>query len=297
MFSVKKKLSIITINKNNLVGLKKTHLSVQSQIFKDFEHIIIDGNSTDGSKEYILNNQKDFFKFKVESDNGIYDAMNKGIKLANSNFILCLNSGDVLFDNFSLENLFLEIKKNKSEKYVFYYTNVIIKKNNSFYQKKYLKKLTPFYLSNEIINHQSQIISTDVLKKNLFNLKYKLASDYELCLRLIFKKKIKYKHLDLNTSIYNLDGISSSKLGIEIYQKEHAEIRTKYFPNELERINELVFYQNSETELKTFKSKFFLDLIFIKLNLIFEKYTSLDNILFYLINFFLKTKKLLKRNT
>jgi glycosyltransferase involved in cell wall biosynthesis len=92
-------LSIITINYNNLSGLEKTIQSVLNQTLKNFEFIIIDGGSTDGSKEY--NQEKNEFIdcWVSESDNGIYHAMNKGIKMAKGEYCLFLNSGDYLVDS------------------------------------------------------------------------------------------------------------------------------------------------------------------------------------------------------
>jgi glycosyltransferase involved in cell wall biosynthesis len=100
------KLSVITINYNNLDGLKQTAESIINQTWKDFEWIIIDGGSTDGSREYIVNinenlNQKGWNPISYwcsESDKGIYNALNKGIFHCNGEFISCMNSGDSFFD-------------------------------------------------------------------------------------------------------------------------------------------------------------------------------------------------------
>ena len=92
-------LSIITINRNNAEGLKKTLESVASQTCRDFEHIIIDGASTDGSvdviKDYVASpSGKNVSYWISEPDSGIYNAMNKGIKKASGDYISLLNSGD-----------------------------------------------------------------------------------------------------------------------------------------------------------------------------------------------------------
>ena len=123
------KLSIITINYNNAEGLRKTLASVASQTFRDFEHIIVDGGSTDDSveiiREYTSANgaqgggcqtgQKSQtgrtkecpqIRWISEKDNGIYNAMNKGTKIATGEYLLYLNSGDYLVDNVVLSNVF-----------------------------------------------------------------------------------------------------------------------------------------------------------------------------------------------
>ena len=97
------KLSIITINYNNLEGLKRTYDSVVSQTCQDFEWIIIDGGSTDGSREFIEERQDKFAYWCSEPDKGIYNAMNKGIAKATGEYLQFLNSGDNLVDDKVIE--------------------------------------------------------------------------------------------------------------------------------------------------------------------------------------------------
>ena len=102
-------LSIITINRNNAVGLKKTLESVASQTCRDFEHIIIDGASTDGSvdviNDYVASTAgKNVSYWISEPDSGVYNAMNKGIKKAIGDYCLFLNSGDWLFNSDTVKN-------------------------------------------------------------------------------------------------------------------------------------------------------------------------------------------------
>ena len=92
------KLSIITVNLNNRDGLKKTIDSVISQTFKDFEWIVIDGGSTDGSRELIEQYVNHFAYWVSEPDKGVYNAMNKGVKKAKGEYLQFLNSGDWLRD-------------------------------------------------------------------------------------------------------------------------------------------------------------------------------------------------------
>ena len=92
-------LSIITINRNNAAGLEKTMRSVASQIGGDFEYVVIDGASTDGSVEVIHSCEATFgerMKWISEPDKGIYNAMNKGIGMATGDYLQFLNSGDTL---------------------------------------------------------------------------------------------------------------------------------------------------------------------------------------------------------
>ncbi|MEY2702436.1 MAG: hypothetical protein RLY43_1069, partial [Bacteroidota bacterium] len=95
-------ISIVTINYNNLNGLINTVNSVFNQSNNNFQYVIIDGNSTDGSKEFLQSLFHDNIKIISESDSGIYNAFNKGIQNSSGQYILFLNSGDVLYDSNSI---------------------------------------------------------------------------------------------------------------------------------------------------------------------------------------------------
>ena len=99
-------LSIITINYNNAAGLEKTIKSVISQTCKRYEFIIIDGGSKDGSKDIIEKYQDQITYWVSEPDNGIYNAMNKGVKVAKGEYCIFMNSGDIFVDNDVIRDVF-----------------------------------------------------------------------------------------------------------------------------------------------------------------------------------------------
>ena len=99
------KISIITVVYNGVLKLEATILSVINQDFNNFEYIIIDGGSTDGTLEIIKKYQDKITLWVSEPDNGIYDAMNKGIKYSKGEYICFINSGDILIE-LPIENLF-----------------------------------------------------------------------------------------------------------------------------------------------------------------------------------------------
>ena len=110
---IKRKIfSIIVISLNTKKEFLKTIKSIMNQTFKDKEIIIIDGFSTDGTINKINELKKNFSKVIIEKDKGIYDAMNKGLRLSEGEWILFLNSGDILFNSSTLENIFKKIKFN-----------------------------------------------------------------------------------------------------------------------------------------------------------------------------------------
>ena len=174
-------LSIITINRNNATGLKKTLESVAAQTCRDFEHIIIDGASTDGSvdiiKEYIESPAgKNVSYWVSEPDNGVYNAMNKGIKqLGNSDYCLFLNSGDWLYDENVVKR---EVAFHHTEDLI-YFDPIIVKKGKS---KQKLPDKLPiyFFLCGFTLNHQNELIKTSLQKDNLYNENLKITYKEDL---------------------------------------------------------------------------------------------------------------------
>ena len=105
MDSSKVRLSIITINYNNSDGLRETIESVVSQVFKEIEYIVVDGGSTDGSRRVIEEYGEHINYWVSEPDGGIYNAMNKGIRASHGEYLLFLNSGDVLHNTNVIEQV------------------------------------------------------------------------------------------------------------------------------------------------------------------------------------------------
>ena len=155
------KLSIITINYNNLSGLKKTIESVKSQTFQDYEWIVIDGGSTDGSKELIEENKEYFSYWVSEPDKGIYDAMNKGTILAQGEYCQFLNSGDYLIAPDTLAKIF-----NRPLQADVNYGDVWFIKDNKVIEKRtYPDKITLSFLFKSPLGHQATFVKTEAAKK------------------------------------------------------------------------------------------------------------------------------------
>ena len=181
-------LSIITVNYNNLAGLKKTTQSVFSQDFSGYEYIVIDGESTDGSGDY-LNEIKDRLSYSVsEPDNGVYDAMNKGIAKAKGKFLVFLNSGDFLIDTSILSKVSTYIKSATSD---IYYGNIRITDgagNESVL--KFPAELSLRFWKAATINHQASIIKADLFREiGVYDRSFSLAADYAFFLKCFFLGK------------------------------------------------------------------------------------------------------------
>ena len=217
------KISIITINYNNLAGLKKTFESVIFQKYLDFEFIIIDGGSSDGSKEFIESNLEKINYFVSESDNGVYHAMNKGLINSTGDYCLFLNSGDFFYD----ENVLLDISKVLDFSIDLLYGCIIWTENNELWSPK--RDFKSFEVTNySPIPHQATFYRTALLKKNGgYKEEFKVVSDWGVMLEFIIQKK-NLKKIDRIISFCEPAGISSSDL--KYNKREYISYLIKYHP-------------------------------------------------------------------
>ncbi|RZJ80482.1 MAG: glycosyltransferase [Flavobacterium sp.] len=234
------KISIITVNLNNLAGLRKTAESVLSQTLKDFEFIIIDGGSKDGSKEYIEEISEHLTLWKSEPDTGIYNAMNKGIKMVKGDYTCFLNSGDIFYENSTLEN----VAKKINGEIGIYYGDVIF---DQIRKKRLIpapaKLAYPFLIANSI-NHQSSFIKRSLFDEIFYyNEDLKIIADWEFVIYALCKKGISSKHLEMVVSIYDASGISSVHENQKAIAADRQMVIDKHFPlfafsvDEIEAIN------------------------------------------------------------
>jgi glycosyltransferase involved in cell wall biosynthesis len=243
------KLSIVTINFNNSFGLKKTIESVAAQNFKEFEYIVIDGASTDDSTN-IIKKYADIISFFVsEKDNGIYDAMNKGIANAKGDYLLFLNSGDCLCDSSILQKTY-DIMEQFPGADIYYGDMFIINdiKGHSNLPWRHPETIDLNFLKIETINHQASLISAKLFQEfGLYPLKYKMAADYWLWLTSLLHDKI-FRHLGFPMVIYDLSGASSSNHSLYLQQK--AEIWDSMVSKSVDR---LLLENNYYRQLVTYK--------------------------------------------
>ena len=214
------KISIITVVKNSKETIAKNIQSLENQIYKNYEHIVIDGGSEDGTVDIIKNFKKNIQYFISEKDNGIYDAMNKGIDKATGDIIGILNA-----DDFYYPEALLIVKKyfENYPKIDFLFGSV--DKHTlqyGFYPKK-IYWTFGFYSSHSV----GFFIKTDAQKKvGYYNTKYKYSSDYDLFFRMIVKFKLKGMATKKNEILgyFGLNGLSS-KLKYIDYLNENTQIR------------------------------------------------------------------------
>ena len=233
------KLSIITINKNNAAGLEKTIQSVISQTNKDFEYIVIDGASTDGSVEVIKKYSSGINYWISEQDTGVYNAMNKGIRKAQGEYCLFLNSGDYLISSITLQEVFNEI--NNIPAADIFYSDAVLSNGRIV---SYPETLTINHLINSAINHQNCLIKRSLfLEHGLYNEGLSITSDWEFLLKELWIYKSKTSRIKTRISIYDINGISAlnrSKLSAEM-----AAMFNNVFHELSESIIELKEYRKS----------------------------------------------------
>jgi len=222
-----KKISIITVSYNNFAGLQKTIKSVINQEFSDYEFIIIDGNSTDGSKELLEEYEDKLTYWVSEPDNGIYHAMNKGISMARGQYVLFLNSGDSLHDNQVLSTVTDKINGS----YGIYYGDIIYEETDKSSKRSFPEQLTFQFFVEHNISHQASFIKRSLFDEIfLYNEEFKIVSDWEFFTYAICKENVSYKHLDLIITDYDATGISSDvKNHAEMHRERNFSLR-KYFP-------------------------------------------------------------------
>ncbi|WP_394775109.1 glycosyltransferase family 2 protein [Flavobacterium sp.] len=215
------KISIITVCYNSCNTIEKTILSVKKQTYKNIEYIIVDGNSKDKTVEIIQNHQKEIFKWISEPDNGLYDAMNKGVAMATGDLVGILNSDDVFNSNTVIEDVVNFHLKYNIEASV---GNIVQHKEDGkiirLYSSKYWNpgKLKVGFMPP----HPSIFFKRDLFYKfGNYDLGFKIGADYELITRFFLKNKITWKYSGITTTAMLVGGLSSSgSLSYKLITKE-----------------------------------------------------------------------------
>lgn len=219
------KLSIITINFNNVSGLKRTAASVMEQTWQEFEWIIIDGGSDDGSTEYIVSLNEDLTRngwnpityWCSEPDNGIYNAMNKGVLHAGGQYVCCMNSGDEFYNENTLRDVFL----NKEHTEDILYGNSMKVYTDGHTQTDYApEQVNLLNLYFRTICQQGMYVRLEMLKEKPFDERFKVRGDSHRWLQALLDGN-SFKYLYMTTCRFHMDGISASS---RKHEKEDAMI-------------------------------------------------------------------------
>ncbi|GAA4815309.1 glycosyltransferase family 2 protein [Litoribaculum gwangyangense] len=222
-------LSIIIPTFNSAGTITETLESIVNQIYTNIEVIVVDGFSNDTTCE-LVNKFKAAYSHSTitlvsEKDKGVYDAMNKGIKLAKGDFLYFMGSDDVFYNKDTLNQIFSK----ENLKYDFIYGNVEFKKSKRIHSGK--SSLDRLIIDQISICHQAIFYSKETFKKvGNYNLKYFIHADYDFNIRCFREKEIKIKYLNIIVAIFNETGLSGLKSNADGFHLELTEfnIAQKY---------------------------------------------------------------------
>lgn len=222
------KITIITINYNNREGLKKTIASVRSQIDQQFEYIVIDGGSDDGSLEIIKDNEKNIDFYLSEKDSGIYNAMNKGVAHARGEYCLFLNSGDILYDNSVIAEVNASDKL-KDDIVFGKVKNIFPNGKSDIYSAS--DHITLMMIIQTGLHHAGSFIRTSLMKKYPYDEHLKICSDRKFFVQSLIIDNCSYSTLPFIVTEFELGGISFRRT--DLAMEESWRIMEELFPPRL----------------------------------------------------------------
>ena len=220
-------LTIITINRNNAAGLEKTMQSVLSQTCTDYEYVVVDGASTDGSVDVIRRLAPAFgdrLKWVSEPDKGIYNAMNKGIGMATGEYIEILNSGDSLAEKDVVEKMYSAVEKEGHPSIL--YGNMLkdfpdghVHRDKGFAGEE----ITLLSLYIGTLNHSPAYIRRSLFDKyGLYDESLKIDSDWKWYLQAIVFGEEKPVYVDIDVTLFDMTGISETNKGLTKAEREQT---------------------------------------------------------------------------
>lgn len=223
-------ITIITVCRNAEKTIAATMRSVMEQTYPDIEYIIVDGASTD-STPAVIESYADLFSFKFysEPDQGIYDAMNKGIKYANGEYIQFLNAGDRLIDSNVVQRVVDEIRRNKGD---LYYGSIEYEYGSGKHEVRNYGPMCArklYFFTGDCINHQAIFASKECFRDDIFDLSYQICADREWMMRTS-RKGYQFVCVPFVICVYSLDETSTSVRMKEQMKLEADRCIKKHFP-------------------------------------------------------------------
>lgn len=217
--------TIITVVLNGLEQLKFTMDGVLKQKFTDYEYVIIDGGSQDGTVEFLedMTMKDSRIRYISEKDTGIYNAMNKGLRLAQGDYVMFLGAGDVFCDEHTLETVAQYLK------YDVIYGRIIYSSGPFEGQIGGDKMNRKTFLLDGHVAHQSVYVKTSVMKKYGFQEKYKIEADQDAMMRM-YKDKCSVKYIKQPLCYYDGLGVSIDSMMNEQNILDRVSMLKEHFP-------------------------------------------------------------------
>ncbi|PQB03879.1 glycosyltransferase family 2 protein [Aureitalea marina] len=218
-------ISVITVNYNNAEGLRRTFDSVAEHKTSDLEYIVVDGNSDDDSLVLIEGATSLIDQWISEKDEGIYQAMNKGIAMAQGEYVLFLNSGDHFTQGLDLTKVFDALDGTG-----LIACDIHVRGTGIDYLKEHPETLTFSYLMEDTLAHQSVLIRRELFQEiGSYDESLKITADWKFFMHAIGLHRASYKRLPLVLSYYYLDGISATGPGSNMRKAERRRVIREEF--------------------------------------------------------------------
>ena len=205
-------ISIVTINWNNNAGLQRTLASLASQTYTDFEYIVVDGASTDGSVDTIKQYDHDpRIRWVSEPDKGIYNAMNKGIRMATGEYVAMVNSGDWLISPSVLESLAAELRRHDNPPILYGTTTNIWPDGKTQRNPPKETRYTMFSFYRSTLDHVGTLIRRSLFERyGYYDETKRIVSDWSWFLKVVVFGDVQPVHVDIDTVYFDMTGISES---------------------------------------------------------------------------------------
>lgn len=232
-----KKCSVITVCRNEVSRIEGTCRSVVAQTCKNYEWIVIDGGSNDGTLQ-ILERYKDHMAVLIsEKDHGIYQAMNKGIREATGEYVIFLNGGDSFHHDEVLQEVFSCSEYTRGGGDVLYGDAWLVKNMENVFWCVPENLISPFYFIDRTIPHQSAFIRRELFRQyGYYDEKFRICSDVKFWIILTLNKRT-FRHI--SNVVCNMDGHGLSSVRRDLALKEHVSLASEYF-----HMRELVDYRS-----------------------------------------------------
>ncbi len=216
------KLSIITVNYNDAKGLERTIISVISQTFRDFEFIVIDGGSTDGSVDVIKKYESNIDYWVSEADGGIYQGMNKGLRKAKGSYVNFMNSGD----SFHAPDVLEQIFSLNTDADIITGTHI-----GSPHPNIGKDGITMYDLCTGAVDHQASFIRREVALRHPYDEKYRIVSDWKFFIEALIFDNCSFFYTD--TIVVNVDMTGISNTNHELDRQERAAVLKELLPERI----------------------------------------------------------------
>lgn len=221
-------VTIITVCRNHAKELEKTIQSVENQTWQKKEYIVIDGASTDETLEVIQKHGGSITQWISEPDQGIYDAMNKGIRLSQGQWVIFMNAGDTFASTDTLQRVFQE-----SQEADVIYGDVI--------KGEHVKKAEPPHNAHRMFFcHQSAFVKTSCLREFPFDTSHRMSADFKQIKQLYLSGKT-FKQLDFPVAVFDTQGVSNTSRSAGLYDNIRVIRETDSFWEQVRLLPRLYF--------------------------------------------------------